>query len=101
MMTDLSKLTKTELEGKKRSLQLTQMGVSSVGMVGGFIYANKTGGKFWRYVGYGLLGSIAAGSIGYFTTMQRINKINTLLEEKNKELEKSKKEQEQANTLIK
>ena len=88
-MTDLSNLSVTELEGKKRSLQMTQMGISSVGMVGGFIYANRTGGRFWRYVGYGLLGSIAAGSIGYFTTMQRINKINTLLAEKKNTDEKT------------
>ena len=81
-MKDLSTLSVTELEGKKRSLQITQMGISSVGMVGGFIYANKSGGGFWRYIGYGFLGSVALGSIGYFTTMQRINKINTLLEEK-------------------
>ena len=81
-MKDLSTLSVTELEGKKRSLQITQMGISSVGMVGGFIYANKSGGGFWRYIGYGFLGSVALGSIGYFTTMQSINKINTLLEEK-------------------
>ncbi|MHC4293294.1 MAG: hypothetical protein ACYSTX_03280 [Planctomycetota bacterium] len=78
-MEDLSKLSLTELEGKKRSLQITQMGISSVGMVGGFVYANRTGGGFWRYVGYSILGSIATGSIGYFTTMQRINKINTFI----------------------
>ena len=71
-MQDLSKLSIVELEGKKRSLQLIQMGISGIGTIGGF----------WRYVGFGLLGGIAAGSVGYFTTMQRINKIDTLLEGK-------------------
>jgi len=79
---DLSKLSIVELEGKKRSLQLIQMGISGIGTIGGWVYANKTGGGFWRYVGFGLLGGIAAGSVGYFTTMQRINKIDTLLEGK-------------------
>jgi hypothetical protein len=81
-MQDLSKLSIVELEGKKRSLQLIQMGISGIGTIGGWVYANKTGGGFWRYVGFGLLGGIAAGSVGYFTTMQRINKIDTLLEGK-------------------
>jgi hypothetical protein len=88
-MGDLSKLSLAELEGKKRSLQLTQMGISSIGMVGGFVYANRTGGGFWRYVGYSVLGSIATGSIGYFTTMQRINKINTLIMEKSEKNHKA------------
>ena len=29
---------------------------SFIGIVGGIIYANRTGGKFWRYVGYGIVG---------------------------------------------
>ena len=89
-MTDLSKLSIIELEGKKRSLQMTQMGISSIGMVGGWIYANRTGGRFWRYVGWGIVGSIATGSIGYFTTMQSVNKINTLLAKKISEENKKK-----------
>ena len=65
-----------ELESKKKSVRYIQMGIGSVGTVGGFIYANRTGGGFWRYVGFGILGGIAAGSIAYFTTMQNTTKIN-------------------------
>jgi hypothetical protein len=81
-MSDLKKLSITELEGKKNSMKLIQGGLGAAGMVGGWVYANRTGGGFWRYVGFGFLGSIAGGSIGYFTTMQRINKINTIIAEK-------------------
>ena len=81
-MANLENMSVTELEGKKKSLALLQMGISSVGMVGGMIYANRKGKKFWGYVGYGILGGIAAGSIAYFTTFQRINKINTVIKQK-------------------
>jgi hypothetical protein len=30
--------------------------ISVVGTIGGIIYANRTGGKFWRYVGWGFVG---------------------------------------------
>jgi|10_taG_2_1085330.scaffolds.fasta_scaffold63337_4 hypothetical protein len=78
-MAKLDDLTVPELETKRRQLALMQMGIGTLGMVAGFVYANKTGGHFWRYVGFGLMGSIAAGSIGYFTTYQRIAKIETKL----------------------
>jgi len=75
----LDNLSIIELEGKKKSLALTQMGIGTLGTVAGWVYAGKTGGGFWRYVGFGFLGGIAAGSVGYFTTVQRINKINTVI----------------------
>lgn len=65
-----------ELEGKKKSLALAQMGIGTLGTIGGWVYANKTGGGFWRYVGFGLAGGIALGAIGYFTLMQKANKID-------------------------
>jgi hypothetical protein len=30
--------------------------ISIVGTIGGIIYANRTGGKFWRYVGWAFVG---------------------------------------------
>jgi len=81
-MSKLDELSIIELEGKKKSLALTQMGIGTLGTVSGWVYANRTGGGFWRYVGFGFLGGIAAGSVGYFTTIQRINKINTVIEKK-------------------
>ncbi len=78
-MAKLEDLNIEQLQTKRKQLALTQMGIASVGTVAGWIYANKTGGGFWRYVGFGIMGGIAAGSIGYFTTYQRIAKIETLI----------------------
>jgi hypothetical protein len=33
------------------------LSISMLGIVGGIIYAKKTGGEFWRYVGWGFVGS--------------------------------------------
>ena len=82
MKQDLSNLSVIELEGKKKSLALIQMGIGSVGTIAGWVYANKTGGGFWRYVGFGFLGGVTLGTIGYFTVAQRINKIDTLIKTK-------------------
>ncbi len=78
-MADLSKLSVQELELKRKRLALMQMGIGTVGMIGGWIYANKTGGGFWRYVGFGLMGGVALGSVGYFTVYQRMAKIDTVI----------------------
>lgn len=74
---DLTKMTLTELQGKKNSVAITQMGIGAVGTLAGFAFAYKKGKKFWGYVGFGFLGGVAGSSIAYFTTMQKINKINT------------------------
>jgi hypothetical protein len=87
-MSDLNSLSIIELEGKKKSLALAQMGVGTLGTVGGWVYANKTGGGFWRYVGFGLIGGIALGAVGYFTLMQQSNKIDTAIKLKGSNLTK-------------
>jgi len=76
-MKDLTKLSEAQLMGELRSLGYIQAGLGTIGTIGGWVYANKTGGGFWRYVGFGLLGGVAIGVIGYFTTMQKANKIVT------------------------
>ena len=43
------------------NLNNLQMGISLAGLIAGLIYANKTGGKFWRYIGYSFVGSVATG----------------------------------------
>ena len=51
-------------DSKKERLSnivLTQQAIGLLGNVGGIIYANKTGGGFWRYVGYSLLGGLIVG----------------------------------------
>lgn len=76
-MKNLETLSIIELEGKKKSLALTQMGVGSLGTIAGWVYANKTGGGFWRYVGFGIMGGAILGMTTYFITSQKTNKINT------------------------
>ena len=76
-MSDLKTLSVIELEGKKKSISLVQMGVGSIGTIAGWVYANKTGGGFWRYVGFGIMGGAISGITTYFITSQKINKIDT------------------------
>jgi hypothetical protein len=84
-MSDLKKLSVIELKGKKKSLALTQMGVGSIGTIAGWVYANKTGGGFWRYIGFGLMGGAIVGMTTYFITSQISNKIETELETRRSE----------------
>lgn len=79
---DLATLSVIELEGKKKSLALTQMGVGSLGTIAGWVYANKTGGGFWRYVGFGIMGGAILGMTTYFITSQKTNKIDTEIAKK-------------------
>lgn len=62
--------------------------VSTLGSVGGIMYAHKTGGHFWRYVGYCILGGMIAGLPAKIIALPFTNKIikeaegNLTLEEK-------------------
>lgn len=38
--------------------------LAGLGNVGGWIYAAKTGGGFWRYLGWGLVGGVAGYATG-------------------------------------
>lgn len=49
--------------------------ISFLGSVGGLIYANRTGGKFWRYVGYFILGGMVVGAPAKLVSLPFINKI--------------------------
>ena len=81
-MSELEKKSIIELQGKQKSIALIQAGISSVGTIGGWIYANRTGGGFWRYLGFGFMGGSIMGITAYFITAQKINKINTIIAEK-------------------
>lgn len=39
------------------------------GSIAGWVYASKTGGGFWRYVGWGLVGGFALSIPAYIATM--------------------------------
>lgn len=43
------------------NINAVQMSVGLIGLVAGIVYAKKTGGGFWRYVGWSFAGSIVAG----------------------------------------
>ncbi len=51
-------------ENQKQRIQNIDLVVGSVvllGAIGGVVYAKRTGGGFWRYVGYWIVGSLVAG----------------------------------------
>lgn len=81
-MKDLKDLSLIELEGKKKSIMLKQAGVGALGTISGWIYANRTGGGFWRYLGFGFMGGAIVGVTSYFISSQKINDINTIIEQK-------------------
>lgn len=58
-----------------RNLQAIQASAGLLGIVIGIIYAKKTGGGFWRYVGYSFAGSIALGLPAMLATTPFKNKI--------------------------
>ena len=91
MAKTLEEMTLDELKGKWRTLEQQNAMVGAIGGVAGLVYANKTGGGFWRYVGYFLLGGFAVGvlpNLLYFTP--QINKVAALIKEKSNNLQKKK-----------
>ena len=48
-------------ERDKKIMNVTSIG-SSIGFLGGLLYAFKGKKKFWGYVGYSILGSLIAGT---------------------------------------
>lgn len=61
-MEDLNKTTLTPNQ-KERIANINYVvgGVALLGAISGVIYAKKTGGGFWRYVGYWIAGSLVTG----------------------------------------
>lgn len=65
-------------ENATARLQNIYYSVSSLSLLGGIagvIYSNKTGGGFWRGVGYFLLGNIATGVVAGVAVLPFTNKI--------------------------
>jgi hypothetical protein len=67
--------------------------ISFLGSVGGLMYANRTGGKFWRYVGYFIVGGMVLGVPAKIISLPFINKI--VGETKDDEIPAETKEEEQ------
>jgi uncharacterized membrane protein len=58
-------------------------GLALVGSILGVIYAKRTGGKFWRYVGYWIAGGVAFGVTSRLIATPFKNKILKEAEEQN------------------
>jgi hypothetical protein len=57
------------------NINIIENTVGTIGFIGGIIYANRTGGKFWRYVGYGILGGLVFRLPAYVISTPFKNKI--------------------------
>jgi len=57
------------------NIQMVQASFAFLGGIGGVVYSNKTGGGFWRGVGYWIVGSVAVGVVGKLIALPFENKI--------------------------
>ena len=62
-------------EARLLNIQYTVSAIGTLGAIGGIIYANKTGGGFWRYVGYFFLGSVVLSVPAKLVALPFENKI--------------------------
>jgi len=69
-----SKMTPSQ---KARYMNITYLAgsVALVGSIGAVIYAKKTGGGFWRYVGYWIAGGLVVGIPARLVALPFQNKI--------------------------
>lgn len=58
-----------------QNLDSLQWGISLIGNIVGIVYASRTGGGFWRYVGYFFLGGLIFGVIAALFTIPAKNNI--------------------------
>ena len=73
----------SQLARKLLVINMVRTAIGSIGTVAGFVYANKTGGGFWRYVGFGFMGGFAFGTVGFIASIPAYNKIAKELTELN------------------
>jgi hypothetical protein len=71
---DKSKLTENE-KARLNNINYVVGGIGMLGAIGGIIYAKKTGGGFWRYVGYWIAGGLVLGLPARLTALPFKNKI--------------------------
>ena len=70
-----------KLKNEKVQLQLRQAGIGAIGTILGWGYVLRTGGGFLRYIGFGIMGGIALGSVGYFTIAPKLVNIQFKMDE--------------------
>ena len=79
----MKELSLEQLKAKQQTLIAQNMAVGLIGSIGGVVYSNKTGGGFWRGVGYWILGGMAIGVLPrIFYFIPKNNEIKALIKEK-------------------
>ena len=68
-------MTMAQLEAKTKQVRSITGLFSSVGTISAWVYVAKSGGGFWKYIGFGLMGGIAGAVIGMGLTLPMANKI--------------------------
>lgn len=66
---------------KLQNIELARGGVALLGVLSGVLYANRTGGKFSRYVGWGFAGAILYGTTALVISTPFKNRILTKAEQ--------------------
>lgn len=72
---DLSSKMTPSQKARYRNISYLAGSVALVGSIGAVIYAKKTGGGFWRYVGYWIAGGLVAGIPARLVALPFQNKI--------------------------
>ncbi len=67
-------LTKNQ-ESRLANINYITGSVALLGSIGGAIYSHKTGGGFWRGVGYWILGGLALGAVAKLAALPFENNI--------------------------
>lgn len=76
--------TVNELELKQAKLKNYAMLIGTVGTISGWVYANRTGGGFWRYVGFGFAGGVIASIPAYIFINPKLLELKSKIDEKKK-----------------
>ena len=63
-----------DLQSENSTINTVRMALGFAGSIAGIVYANKTGGKFWRYVGFWFLGGAVVGIPTTLATIPKLNK---------------------------
>lgn len=81
----MKNLSLEQLKAKQKTLVAQNAAIGMIGSIGGVVYSSKTGGGFWRGVGYFILGGMVVGILPrIFYFIPKINEVTALIKEKEK-----------------
>jgi hypothetical protein len=85
---DLKAMSLTELEARRLTLQQQNLMIAGAGLVGGLVYAHRTGGGLLRYAVYGIGNAIVLGFLPrLFYFVPKINEVDALIIDKQTQTE--------------